>query len=166
MNPPPPDAALIARLHDIVEPAAVGGWPWAPGWWLLAALLLLCALRVAHYALSRWRRTAYRREARRELRRLASADFATPAERVSACLTLLRRCLLALRPRAEVAVLSGARWADELLACWPAATTLREDLRLLQLLSEGAYLPPDRISAGDAERLHTFTQGWVDGHRA
>ncbi|AMX02661.1 DUF4381 domain-containing protein [Microbulbifer thermotolerans] len=62
---------LLAQLRDIHEPAPVGWWPPAPGWWLLALLLLTCAgaafLWLRHKRRQR-RKNRYRAEAIKLLR--------------------------------------------------------------------------------------------------
>ena len=68
MNPQDP----LAALHPLREPLPVGWWPPAPGWWLLAALVLVALLALAWFALRRYRANAYRRQALARLRELAT----------------------------------------------------------------------------------------------
>ena len=161
----PVDPSLITRLHDIIEPPAIGMWPWAPGWWLVALLVSLLLMRLMQYAIRYWRRNAYRREAEHALCRAASADFSHPSEQVSECLSVMRRCMLAIHRRKDVAALHGKNWSNALKACLPNAGDFEIDARVLRLLHEGAYLPPHQITAGDAAALLAFTQHWIKAHR-
>jgi hypothetical protein len=85
----------------------VDWWPPAPGWWALAALLLL-AMGWGYW---QYRRSALRRVALKELGRLARAE---PDDgRLSAALNqLLRRVALACFAREQVAGLSGEAWLE------------------------------------------------------
>lgn len=95
----------LAALRPLHPPAPVGWWPPAPGWWVLAALL------VAALGLTWWhrRRSALRRAALTELRRLELSQL--DDTRLSAGVNqLLRRVALACFPREQVAPLSGEAW--------------------------------------------------------
>ena len=96
-------------LHDVHLPAAVSWWPPAPGWWALAALLLvLCA--AAWWTLRRYRASAARRGALRELKQLQQSGDNADTQFAAALNRLLRRYALACFPREQVAGLSGEHW--------------------------------------------------------
>jgi hypothetical protein len=107
MNPAQINPAL-SQLHDIHLPARIGWWPPAPGWWGLAALvlLLLGGLLVWRYAR---KRNAWRRFAQAELARLRSLD-APPPVVIAALSVLLRRVAISRFPREQVAALNGEAW--------------------------------------------------------
>ena len=95
----------LAALRPLHPPAPVDWWPPAPGWWVLAVLLLVLT------GLGWWyhRRTALRRAALKELRQLERNE--TDATRLASGVNqLLRRVALACFPRRQVAALSGAAW--------------------------------------------------------
>jgi hypothetical protein len=96
-----PEGELLARLRDLQPPPEPAFWPPAPGWWILAFLLLALLLVVLRYAPAWWRRLRLRR---RLLRALDAA--ASPAE-VS---QLLRIAALERYPQAQAAGLTGERW--------------------------------------------------------
>lgn len=108
----PPDLqAALLELHDIHLPAAAAAWPPAPGWWLLAALVLAAGI----LAVLAWRRrqrsprvSALRRLA--ALARAAEQGALAPAELATACAELLRRSAIARFGRERVARLQGADW--------------------------------------------------------
>ncbi|QCO04574.1 DUF4381 domain-containing protein [Azospirillum argentinense] len=105
------DPASLSNLRDLALPDPVPWWPPAPGWWILAAGILLAGLLLAVHAFARYRANAYRREALRALDTLegdiGKADTALLAQRMA---SLLKRAALAAYPRSEVASLNGALW--------------------------------------------------------
>lgn len=88
-------ASALDGLRDIHLPPPVPFWPLAPGWWALAAVLLLTGVTVAVWR--RRRRRSTRRAALGELEELARrfARDADPAALAVALTTLLRRVALA-----------------------------------------------------------------------
>ena len=110
MNPNAANAdmqAQLALLRDIRTPDAINWWPLAPGWWMLAALIVIAV--VAFVAWRVLRRYGARYLALRELDALPGEnahEFAAGAS------MLLRR--VALRKDNAVAPLSGQRWAEYL----------------------------------------------------
>lgn len=154
------DLSWLTKLHDIVEPPAPALWPPAPGWWLVAALVLLLLVRGGQWAWQRWQANAYRRVA---LRALARSEHAETAERVATCVRLLRHAGLALTAHDAGAQASGAAWVVWLQSRCP---NLTPSARVQQLLSDGAYCPPQRLSPDDATELHAFTRRWLQEHRA
>ncbi len=105
-----PEAQQLA-LRDIHLPEAVSWWPPAPGWWVLAGLVIV--LLVVLWALRAWRR-------RRRLRNDAIAELARirdDYERhedgqrlVRELSVLLRRIAISYYPRSDVAALTGDQW--------------------------------------------------------
>ena len=62
-NKPPIDSQALAQLHDIHLPTSVGWWPLAPGWYVVAVLILVTFIAVIfllrrHYLMGRARRQA------------------------------------------------------------------------------------------------------------
>lgn len=106
-----PQADALAALRDIQLPGDPSWWPPAPGWWLLALLLLALTAGVGR---ALWRRYRLRLRLRRVLARLdALVDGYTPSqacEFVTALSALLRRVALSHYPREQVAPLTGEAW--------------------------------------------------------
>ena len=98
-------------LRDIHPPGDPSFWPPAPGWWLLAVLLLAL---LSWLVLIAWRRYRIRRQRRRVLGALdALADQlgAGPSPAHLAMISVLLRRLALMRfPRERVAALTGAGW--------------------------------------------------------
>lgn len=96
------DPALV--LRDIHSTPAPSLWPPAPGWWLLAALLLAVGI-----ALALWRRSRVRR--RRRIVRLFDETLAAEANapaQIAAMSALLRRAARRRDRRADT--LQGEAW--------------------------------------------------------
>jgi Domain of unknown function (DUF4381) len=144
------DATSLDRLHDIVTPPLIPWWPPAPGWYVLAATLLVVVLGLVLCFWLRWRANAYRREA---LRTLDSAvDVATIA-------ALLRRTALAESSRSEIAALTGNAWVDWLTARSPEPVppAIREQL------VNGSYAPS---TASDLTTLRVWAARWIALHHS
>ncbi len=102
----------LGQLRDIHLPQPVSWWPPSPGWWLLAAFVLLLGV-LALYLLYRHRQERWRRAALGEWQRLREAWASGNIDGVSASRelsVLLRRVALARFPRHQVAALTGEAW--------------------------------------------------------
>lgn len=109
---PAPGVDPLAGLHGYRLPEALAWWPPAPGWWVLAMLLLAAAAVAVAWFIRRRRCTAAARLAERELSQLQhhlriSRDTQSYVRGLS---RLLRRYVLAVFPRHEVAALTGDAW--------------------------------------------------------
>lgn len=164
-----PESSL-AQLADVVLPPPV---PWTPqtlGWQVVGVLLLLLALVLAWRAVRRYWRNRYRREALAELKRLevqldSTGETQVRAAVLAALAALIKRCALAAWPREQVAGLSGARWADFVLAhaghARHAAQALAPLLREMQYHDERSL---GRIALPEAQAMLTAAGQWIEGH--
>ncbi len=107
------NSEALQQLRDIHLPEPVPFWPPAPGWWLLALLVMLL-LSAAVWLWKRHRRTAYRRAALLELQNLhqALAQGQTAAPIIAELSILLRRAAISRYGRQQVAELRGADWLE------------------------------------------------------
>ncbi len=112
MNPAAanPGTDPLAGLRDLHLPAGIGAWPPAPGWWLMAALVV--GLAVGSVLWFRHRRRSLRVHALRELdglvlRRTGDHDLQALATDIG---ELLRRVALARFGARRVAPLHGSSW--------------------------------------------------------
>ena len=154
----------LSQLADIHLPGPVSFWPPAPGWWLLAALLLAAG---AWFAWRQFRLWQERQRLQRVLKELdvAMAAFrrVEPGEQRNAqglallytVNSLLKRVALVRHPEAEVAALTGQDWLDFLDACGGAGE-FRSGPG--QVLAEGEYRP--RFDA-DADALYATVRRWI-----
>lgn len=149
----------LADLRDIHLPPDIETWPPAPGWWILAALALLGLLWAGRFAYQAWQKSAYRREARRQLKHL----FETHQHDQQAFLldynSLLKRVALTTYPREDVANLTGEAWVSFLDR---TGQTHEFTMGPGQVLIDGQYAP---VTAVDVERLHDLGQTWIKSHQ-
>lgn len=106
-----PATPATLQLRDIHLPGAAPFWPPAPGWWIVAAVVLLA---IGWIAVAAWRRRERERARRRLLDALAAlqSDFTRErsSEHLARVARLLRRVALSRFPRERVASLSGSAW--------------------------------------------------------
>jgi hypothetical protein len=144
-------------LRDIHLPAEIGAWPPAPGWWIIAAVVL----GWAGWALWRYLQGFRRRVALRTLERVcADLEAGHPAEE---CLpivsSVIRRFAMAVAvsPRA-IAGLVGDRWLSWLDSQWEQHQFTNGPG---QALARAPYAPPAAFSNADAVALTRVCIEWV-----
>ena len=111
---------LLAQLADIHLPQAVSLWPPAPGWWILALLLIVTAWFLTRRFLRKWRRRQICRYALAELNSCYEHYAGAPADApqkarlsyINNVNSVLRRVALEHFPQADVAGLGGRAWVD------------------------------------------------------
>ena len=154
MNPQDP----LAALHPLREPLPIGWWPPAPGWWLLAVLLLAAILVLGWLIVRRYRAKAYRRLALLQFKRLVAAYRQSGDARqfLTDTNALIKSVALVAYPRRQVAASNGASW----LAF------------LNQALTEQEQFPPGFAAVTysadepdlDLDRLQQATTAWIKKH--
>lgn len=155
MNPQDP----LAQLQPLRDPAAIGWWPPAPGWWLLAALILLALAGLGYLLWRRYQRNGYRRQALRQLRIIAqecpaAGDRGASIAQINA---LLKTVALQRYPRARVAGLSGEAWLAFLHASEPGASEpFPPDL--------GEAMYQQHLPATDLDQLVQRSARWIRRH--
>jgi len=104
--------SFVEQLHDIHLPPPVSWWPPAPGWWVLAILMLGLCVGFGIWQWQRFRRTAFRRMAMAEWRALEQAfeQGADPLLTVQALSRLLRRVARVIAPNQAVVAQTGNTW--------------------------------------------------------
>jgi hypothetical protein len=102
----------LADLRPYHLPDPISWWPPAPGWWLLAFVLIGLVAAAAYFALRWHRRCAPARAALRELSHLRATPpgaIAAPAFAASV-FQILRRFAIVRFSARDVAGLTGAAW--------------------------------------------------------
>jgi cbb3-type cytochrome oxidase subunit 3 len=147
----------LAALRGYRLPDPVSWWPPAPGWWLLAVLLLVLAIALTAWVLRRHRRRAAVRAALRELFELRTALEADQDRQayIRGLSRLLRRFALTRFSRSEVAGLTGDDWLAFLDAHGGGGAFQGETGRLL---CEAPYRPQSEIRV---EHLESLVERWI-----
>ena len=157
----PTQTAGLENLRDIHLPEPIGWWPLAPGWWILAALVIAGIVALSIWLRRRARQRRYRKIALQQLQTLYrnwqhqgdDIAFAREANR------LLKQTALAAFPKAKVASLNGADWLDFLDRHLRKPRFTEPDLRTLATL----YLREPQPIAVNA--LNDAVKYWIRSHR-
>jgi hypothetical protein len=157
MNPQDP----LAQLRDIHLPEPVSWWPPAPGWWLLAVLVLIALAAISLFFYKRYQHNSFRRQALQLLENhfldwQHNQNTSLYLQQVN---SVLKRTALLCFPEADVAALSGTEWTLFLDRHSPAPASSFSDGPLTQ----GPYAPPS--SDQDIEGLQRLAELWLRRHR-
>ena len=152
------DPADLA-LRDVHLPGEIPFWPPAPGWWIMAALIIGTAT-LGWWLYRRntiWKYSAARL-ARLELQTILTvyATEKNPLALLTNLSILMRRLSISLFPRTEVASLTGQSWLEFL-----DKQTTRNDFSAGagRLLSEAPYRR--EVSIEEADQVLQHCQAWI-----
>ena len=148
---------LLSQLRDIAEPTAIGWWPPAPGWWLLAVLCVAAVIALVWWLVRRKRANRFRGRALDELDiiRQRFEQQRQPQTYLLELNALLKRVAITRYGRARVAPLHGRDWCRFLTEQASGVDFTEEPGALLgqQLYRPLADLP--------ADRLQTLVATWI-----
>lgn len=152
----------LRNLNDIVVPPDVAGWPPAPGWYAVIAVIGVLLAWAAFRWWSSRRQNRYRVQALTELKEMRRDPSGESLQRLP---ELVKRAALAAWPREQVASLSGADWhrfLDE------SAEGNRFADGAGPLLDRLAYRPADAagLSPAERERVLDAAADWFSRHRS
>jgi len=152
-----PTAAATLDLRDIHAAAAPAAWPPAPGWWLLAALLIALLVIGTLWLLRRYRSYRLKCQIMDELDALTNRKLEENSVAFLAQLSiLLRRIALRRYAREQVAALTGSDWLRFLDATGGGGDF---EHGVGQILEAGPYRPHNRELP--AEELLALARRWV-----
>lgn len=112
MNPDP----LALPLRDLHLPDPIYWWPLAPGWWLIAATIVLIVLLVWLFSYFR-KRGALKKQALKTLLQIEVGyqnGSVSSHESIQTLSVFVRRLMLSRYPRHETASLIGDDWLAQL----------------------------------------------------
>jgi hypothetical protein len=137
-------------LKDIHLPEAIDWWPPAIGWWLLAVLIPLL-IAFLYWIYKRLTRKTAIKTAKNNLAAIKQNPALDNNQKLRELSMLIRRVVISVTPRAEVASLTGRQWlafldksvtgapfskgCGQLLAESPYRNTLPTEQELIQLIS-------------------------------
>ena len=150
---------LASQLRDIHAAPAVSWWPPAPGWWVLALLLLVLLIWLGRRLLARIRVHQRRKQMLSWVDHLnANID---PQRNPQAYLSTLNRIfkLVALGafPGQNCAALAGQDWVDFLTANMKNSHSAES----LNVLASGPYDPAPQF---DPDTMSELTRFWIKQH--
>ncbi|HEY7774102.1 MAG TPA: DUF4381 domain-containing protein [Marinagarivorans sp.] len=155
---PQMQAQIKAQMADIIEPAAVGIWPLAWGWWLLMGLVVIAVAIAVGLLLRHRRNNRYRRQA---LHALGSTHFENRQQQCVFLMRLSKQVALAAYPnqRESIAKANGDQWLNWLNRTTPSPLFDGENARRWQ---HALYSPPNQDAADGA--LTDLIQRWIKTH--
>ena len=155
----PQGADLLSQLRDIHSAPIAPWWPPAPGWWVLAGLLVIGLFFVVRYALHQLRHHMRRR-------RLAGfVDFieacmdpvTAPQEFVSAINRLFKLVAIEAFPESRCERMQGEEWAEFLVQNVPHSSRTPQ----LRVLADGPYR---QAATFDPVVLTGLARQWIKRH--
>lgn len=150
--------------HDIIEPAPISWWPPAPGWWLLAVLVLLALVLAIRWYRRSKRQLAPLRQALQEHQQLLlhwqqHRQQLRDSRAVCAALSaLLKRVARHYYPEHDVASLTGENWRAFLQRTGDNAFTDEQAGALIQQ----AFAAPNTVTG---EPPLAATRDWLLAQR-
>lgn len=157
-------ADALQQLRDIHLPESAGWWPPAPGWWLLAAVVLVCLV----LAIGKWR--SWRRRNRRwqavqqELMALrAQSQTQNSLAWFGQLNALLKRAARDSYPSQPVASMTGKDWIVFLQHTFMEKSgNTAVDAELIASLVTACWQPN---SSCDPQHAVTFAELWLQKHK-
>jgi len=147
---------LLAQLQDIHSAGQPGWWPPAPGWWLLAFVLLLVLMwlfrKLLDWNTVRRRRNAWLHELE-ELNR-ANDPLQQPHQYLASMNRLFRAVAVKAFPGTGCARLQGEQWVSFIVSLMPEQV----DSNGLDALSSGPY---EALPQFEAAVLNDNARTWV-----
>ena len=158
-----PEQDPLAQLRDIHMPEAVSIWPPAPGWWLLAIVIIVGITYLTYRIIRHKRDNRYRKLA---LAQLAKIDLTTrdSAQFLQQLNRLLKQTALAAAPTTNVAGLSGQHWLHFLDQ---TANTSAFSEGIGKVLMHGPYQQDADSSIDhsfDKQALKELVHNWIRQH--
>jgi len=149
--------ASLDNLHDIIVPDAVGFFPPAPGWYVVALLFLALLFHFMVQSYKEYKKSLYKREALKELETYKKNS----KEDVIALLSLAKRVGLAAFGRHKIAILSDDSWWNFMEQHSKAKVDAQEREALSKLLYDASYTMDNALY----ENTKAFVTLWIKTHK-
>lgn len=156
----------LSDLADIHLPGAVSFWPPAPGWWVIAALVLAAIAYGCFVLFRRWQMQRRQQVAAAEIQRAYQQwqqSKVTEAAQaglllLQTCNSVLKRVALVHYPEQEVAALNGQRWIEFLDR---SGGTTEFTTGPARILADQAYRRSYVADANTAATLVKTAEQWI-----
>ena len=160
------NADLLEQLADIHLPPEISFWPLAPGWWVLAVLVLVALIWSTLYSLQKMKQRKICAYALNELdtihheyldstRRSDEAENAARLLFVNEFNAVIRRVALWHYPNSGIASLAGPPWVDFIREKGNSSGLTEE---ISDLITRGRFMPYCEV---DINQLYQFGQQWI-----
>ena len=158
------DTLYITGIEPLIAPPEISFWPPAPGWYVLAGLLVLGLLFLGFRYRRNYRRNSYRRLALNQLDELSKELGDGPGPHHLMKLNrLLKLTALAVFPRERVASLYGEEWLTFLQeSCKGKCSGKVAHLRILEL--SWIERPPLALDKKEWEEAVAASSCWIKHH--
>lgn len=159
------DPISLENLHPIVLPPAQGIWPVAPGWYMIAFLLLAAAIFFVLRFIQKRKANQYRQDALAQLAVLQNTLDQGEAENALRALpVLIKATALYAYSRKTIASLYGDSWIDFLNGTLSAPHFNKEDGVLLAQISYGTPNAILAVSKQQSSQLVDHVKYWIQHH--
>jgi hypothetical protein len=152
----------LAALRPLHAPEAISWWPPAPGWWIVATLILITVTLAIIFLWRHWKNNRYRRHALQEVAQLKNDFSQEPLHYCQQINRLLKRIGIHIWPKTVTAKLTGRSWIDFLNAQCKRQIFSEHSIALL---GKSAYQAEADISPDDIDKLHNDVMQWIKQHR-
>ncbi|MBL4584922.1 MAG: DUF4381 domain-containing protein [Pseudomonadales bacterium] len=153
----------LSQLKDIHLPDAPGLWPLAPGWWVLAIVVIAVVAAAVFFALRYWRNNQYRKAAALEADALLQAYSQNPEQassrHIEQAMALLKRVARHRYPNESISTLNGAQ----------CLMTLNQHCKnpvfteaICQQIEQSLYAPQPTV---EIHSFHPMMKTWIKRHR-
>ncbi len=145
----------LENLRDIHLPPAISMWPPAPGWFILAFIILAIFFYVAYFFYKSRKKNRGKRVALKHLIEIEKKQQ-SPQIKLMELSTLLRRVALAKFPRQKVAGLHGVAW---LLFLDETGETKEFSQGVGKILASAPY---SDTTQNFSQQLFIVTKTWIE----
>lgn len=155
-------AQIKAQMVDIIEPAAIGLWPLAWGWWLLIISLFIAITVVIFFAIKHYRHNRYRRQALIALQNIQNNTSSNAQLQAQELMQLCKQVCLHAYPkqRSAIAQTHGAVWLNWLNTTTQISLFNGDDATQWQL----ALYAPNAQKEPINPDLFAIVQRWIKYH--
>lgn len=157
---------LLSQLKDIHEPAAIGIWPLAPGWWILIVGTICLAILITLFWRKHIKQNGWKKEA---VKTITAIKKQIPEQSHQQSLLLINKLIkrIAIHKSNDISIkaLTGSSWHEYMSAFLNGPDTPNMfNTQQLELLSEGLYkqgIDVDKSMSSEITDLLKALNNWI-----